>query len=492
MRTKYKIKSEEEREVTLETLKQRLLALNNRLSRYERRQKQYRQNNDFIDKPSKLYDELRGNRSEVKNPPSKENVAQFWKPMYETEKTYNKDAVWLQQYKNSINAVKSEYCHVTSNEIQAATSNFSNWKSPGIDKIKKFWWNNLTNLHPKIATIFDQLITQPETCPEWLTTGRTTLISKKQPTQNPSNYRPITCLPVIYKIMTSIITFRMGHHINANNLIPEEQKGNASKTFGTIDQLIINKMIMEDAKTRKKNISTAWIDYKKAFDSVPHDWIIDTLKIHQFDDITMHFIETTMKNWKISINLPFCDGQINTDPFSIKTGMFQGDSPSGLLFILSLLPLSWLLKRSNLGYRLSKHVISHLLFMDDLKLYSSNDNQLRRMVNIVKTFSDDIRTKFGIDKCNKLTIVRGKIVPSDDIVLNINEYLKSIEVNQQYRYLGFNERQLTDKTTKTSLKQEYFSRLKSILKSELSGKFIIEAINSYAIPALSYGFPVLD
>ena len=166
MRTKYKIKSEEEREVTLETLKQRLLALNNRLSRYERRQKQYRQNNDFIDKPSKLYDELRGNQSEVKNPSSKENVEQFWKPMYETEKTYNKDAVWLQQYKNSINAVKSEYCHVTSNEIQAATSNFSNWKSPGIDKIKKFWWNNLTNLHPKIATIFDQLITQPETCPE--------------------------------------------------------------------------------------------------------------------------------------------------------------------------------------------------------------------------------------------------------------------------------------------------------------------------------------
>ena len=76
----------------------------------------------------------------------------------------------------------------------------------------------------------------------------------------------------------------MKHHIQANNIIPVEQKGNASNTFGTIDQLIINKMIMEEAKRKKRNISTAWIDYKKAYDSVPHDWIIDSLKIHKFDN----------------------------------------------------------------------------------------------------------------------------------------------------------------------------------------------------------------
>ena len=59
--------------------------------------------------------------------------------------------------------------------------------------------------------------------------------------------------------------------------------------------------------------------------------------------------------------------------------------------------------------------------MDDLKLYASNDDQLTRMINIVKIFSDDIKMKFGIDKCNKLTIVRGKIRPSEDITLNTGE-----------------------------------------------------------------------
>ena len=96
MRQKYNITDEYEREVVLETLKQRMLALNNRLSRYLKRQKQFRQNNDFIEKPSKLFDELRGNKSDIKEPPSKNDTEQFWKPMYETKKNYNKDSVWLQ------------------------------------------------------------------------------------------------------------------------------------------------------------------------------------------------------------------------------------------------------------------------------------------------------------------------------------------------------------------------------------------------------------
>ena len=60
MKTKYQIVDEQTRSTSLETLKQRLYALNNRLSRYQRRQKQYQQNNDFINKQSKLFDELRG------------------------------------------------------------------------------------------------------------------------------------------------------------------------------------------------------------------------------------------------------------------------------------------------------------------------------------------------------------------------------------------------------------------------------------------------
>ena len=264
------------------------------------------------------------------------------------------------------NITEATYSEITTNEIESATSEFSNWKSPGLDKLHNFWWNKLTTLHPKVAVAFDKLIVQPETCPDWLTTGQTTLIAKKEPTRNPSNYRPITCLPVMYKILSSIVTSRMSHHINTSKIIPNEQKGNASNTYGTIDQLIINKMVMDNVKLKQRNISTAWIDYKKAFDSVPHDWIIEK------------FLRKKMNNWKMSLHLNHEDGQIKTDHFSINTGIFQGDSPSGFLFILLLLPLSWLLNTSNIGYRINRQgdIISYLLFMDDLKLFAANDNQL--------------------------------------------------------------------------------------------------------------------
>ena len=90
----------------------------------------------------------------------------------------------------------------------------------------------------------------------------------------------------MYKILSSIVTSRMSHHINANKIILTEQKGNVSNTYGTIDQLIINKMVMDNVTVKQQNISTAWIDYKKAFHPVPRDWIIETLKIHKFDPIT--------------------------------------------------------------------------------------------------------------------------------------------------------------------------------------------------------------
>jgi hypothetical protein len=89
-------------------------------------------------------------------------------------------------------------------------------------------------------------------------------------TKKAKNYRPITCLSTTYELMTSIITSRMYNHLEVNQLLPKEQKGCRSGTYGCKDQLLINKMILEDCKKRNKNLSTAWIDHRKAFDSVPH------------------------------------------------------------------------------------------------------------------------------------------------------------------------------------------------------------------------------
>ena len=71
----------------------------------------------------------------------------------------------------------------------------------------------------------------------------------------------------------------------------------------------------------------------------------------------------------------------------------------------------------------------HLLFMDDLKSFAGNNNQLASMIRIVNKFSNDIGMSFGIDKYKKLTIQQGKIVDMENIQLDNCEELKSLELN---------------------------------------------------------------
>jgi hypothetical protein len=56
--------------------------------------------------------------------------------------------------------------------------------------------------------------------------------------------------------------------------MPKEQKGWCRGSKRCKDQLI-SKTILQECKSRKKNVCMAWTDYQKAFDSVPHSWIIN-------------------------------------------------------------------------------------------------------------------------------------------------------------------------------------------------------------------------
>ena len=67
--------------------------------------------------------------------------------------------------------------------------------------------------------------------------------------------------------------------MDGENLIPKEQKGCYRGSKGCKDQLLISQAILQECKRGEKNLSMAWIDYQKAFDRVPHSWIIKSLEL---------------------------------------------------------------------------------------------------------------------------------------------------------------------------------------------------------------------
>ena len=62
------------------------------------------------------------------------------------------------------------------------------------------------------------------------------------------------------------------------------------------------------------------------------------------------------------------------------------------MFVLVLIPLSLILRKAKAAYEFSrsKVKINHLLFMDDLKLYSCNERELDSLVLTTCIFSKDI------------------------------------------------------------------------------------------------------
>ena len=84
------------------------------------------------------------------------------------------------------------------------------------------------------------------------------------------NYRPITCLNLLWKLLTGIINEKLHDDLNQQDLPPEEQKGCQRKTRGTKDQLLIDTAVVRKSKRMKTNLNVAWVDFQKAYGMVPH------------------------------------------------------------------------------------------------------------------------------------------------------------------------------------------------------------------------------
>ena len=112
-----------------------------------------------------------------------------------------------------------------------------------------------------------------------------------------------------------------------------------------IDQHILNK-----SKTRRKNLPMAWINNKKAYDTVLQSWIINYLKMYKVSDEIINFIEKTMKTWRVELTT---GGRILAET-KIQNDIFQGDALSPLQIIIATMTLYYRVRKCTAGYKLRR------------------------------------------------------------------------------------------------------------------------------------------
>jgi hypothetical protein len=115
--------------------------------------------------------------------------------------------------------------NITTEEVRTAIKRTKNWKVAGADHIQNYWYKQLSAAHDTLKRNFNDIMQDPNKIAEFMTKGKTILVLKDENTEDPSKFRPITCLPIVYKIFTSVITQKIYQHIETHNIISEEQEG---------------------------------------------------------------------------------------------------------------------------------------------------------------------------------------------------------------------------------------------------------------------------
>ena len=88
-----------------------------------------------------------------------------------------------------------------------------------------------------------------------------------------------------------------------NNIRDEGQLGAVVGVLGTVDQLIVDRSIMEKVKTYYRNLAVAFYDYKKAYDKVHHDWMLRVYKWIGKTDNVITLLSSLMRKWKARLEI---------------------------------------------------------------------------------------------------------------------------------------------------------------------------------------------
>ena len=120
--------------------------------------------------------------------------------------THNAEAEWLHDLKNELDDLeKKGEAKISAPMIKKQLRKMPYWKSPYPACMQGYWLKKFTPLHERIATQLNECLFL-RSVPEWLTKGRTVLVVKnKGKGGDVANVRPITCLPLMWKLVTGVL-----------------------------------------------------------------------------------------------------------------------------------------------------------------------------------------------------------------------------------------------------------------------------------------------
>ncbi|MBS0018978.1 MAG: reverse transcriptase family protein [Candidatus Sulcia muelleri] len=277
--------------------------------------------------------------------------------------------------------------------------------------------------------------------PDKLKVSKVIPIHKRGPRDDCANYRPISIVPTLSKVLERLIHEQLSSFLESNKLLSKNQYGfrpNHSTVEATQD-LILNCF---EGLENNLNVLFRSFDMSKAFDTVSHHILLDKMYFYSIDNSVVQFLRSYLNNRWQSV---FLNGSYSKQ-LSVKQGVPQGSILGPLLFILYV---------NDLPYNLNAHSVKSFLFADDLAVCVQG-NSAENVGYII-----DAKTKTIHDWCNanKLSLNDGK---TQDLAFSLSN---RGEVTHS-KFLGF--------TVQSNLK--WHQQIDSLANKISKGIFMIRAL----------------
>ena len=333
----------------------------------------------------------------------------------------NEDINNIPNFNTQTNA-KIPNIEISEQDITDALQKLNMSKSPGPDQIHP---RILRELAVELASPFKRLFTKSINegkLPSKWKLAEVRPIFKKGNKNKPGNYRPVSLTSVVCKILEGFVRDALFKHLINNNLLSNDQYGFCTGR-SCMTQLLVTINYWMESLDNKIPVDAVYLDFSKAFDTVPHKRLITKLEGYGVTGSILKWIEDFLKDREqyVSIN------DVKSCRLPVTSGVPQGSVLGPTLFIYYINDLPDITTTQT------------KIFADDTKVFTEinsedDKNKLQKCLDDMMKWTEDWLLTFNKEKCHVMHL--GKNNPNYDYFMGDNNNVLKLSTTESEKDLG--------------------------------------------------------
>ena len=392
----------------------------------------------------------------------------------------------------------------TMEEIITSLSRKRNAAAPGPNGIPYLVYKKIPFLRYHLSLILQEMWPNFEL--PYSRYGVTGLIYKSGPSDEVSNYRPVTMTNTDGKILLSILASRSLSYMKVNGYYDLGiQKGFINDMAGCAEHTTMLSELLKNAKQSNRQITVCWTDLENAFGSLRHDLIQFALEWYHFPVEIREFVYDYYEGLYIKVRT----NKWITEPIALLMGIFQGCPLSVQLFnIVWNIGLETVKSSPAGGYKLKEAGIEkqQLSYVDDETVIaiSPEDAQLALdSLDSYLTWTECVRAKprkcralafkvfkKGVD--DKFTPVSDRRYSAYDPMLSISGQSIPFLGDEPFKFLGRKLSTKKESHNRAEIREHFINNLELVDKANITGPMKMWLYNNYIVAFITWPFMVYD